>query len=288
MAPAQGLLYHGERAILATMHGKQRVIAPIMARFLGLQVDVTTGLETDAFGTFSRDIARTGSQLEAARAKIAAAFERASERKIGLASEGSFGPHRVIPFCTVNREIVVLLDRTTGLELAGHHATTDTNFGHAVVSDVAGGMIFAERIGFPDHGVIVMGCRDGRPAHDLALFKDIATVGDLTAALGGVIAMLGTAFVETDMRAHRNPRRMRAIKRATVDLVRRAKSLCPNCSRPGFAVTERLAGLPCSWCGDPTSLVRAEVLSCAGCGWRVERAFGTALAEPAHCAGCNP
>ncbi|WP_323494116.1 DUF6671 family protein [Sphingomonas sp. 10B4] len=270
------------------MHDKQKVVAPIVERFLGLRLEVTTGVDTDAFGTFSRDIERTGSQLDAARAKIEAAFERMPDLKIGLASEGSFGPHPYIPFCPVEREIVVLVDRTSDLELVGHHATLDTNFAHVVVNDIAAGLEFAERVGFPDHGVIVMGCRDGQPVPDLTLIKDAATRDDLASALHEVIAKAGAAFVETDMRAYRNPRRMRAIKRATIDLARRASSPCPGCGRPGYAVTERLPGLPCSWCGEPTLLTKANVQSCVGCGWRVERAVEAVAADPAHCGECNP
>ncbi|MDY7522815.1 DUF6671 family protein [Sphingomonas sp. 10B4] len=288
MGAAEGLLYRGDRAILATMHDKQKVVAPIVERFLGLRLEVTTGVDTDAFGTFSRDIERTGSQLDAARAKIEAAFERMPDLKIGLASEGSFGPHPYIPFCPVEREIVVLVDRTSDLELVGHHATLDTNFAHVVVNDIAAGLEFAERVGFPDHGVIVMGCRDGQPVPDLTLIKDAATRDDLASALHEVIAKAGAAFVETDMRAYRNPRRMRAIKRATIDLARRASSPCPGCGRPGYAVTERLPGLPCSWCGEPTLLTKANVQSCVGCGWRVERAVEAVAADPAHCGECNP
>ena len=289
MCAVERTLYRGDRAILATMHAKEKkVIAPIVERFLGLRLEVTTGVDTDTFGTFSWDIERSGSQLDAARAKIQAAFERRPDLHIGMASEGSFGPHPYIAFCTLEREIVVLVDRMVGLELVGHHVTADTNFAHVVVTDINDGYDFAERVGFPDYGVIVMGCRDGQPAHNLALIKDAATWDDLASALQQVIAKAGAAFVETDMRAHRNPRRMRAIKLATIDLARRARSPCPGCGRPGYAVTDRLPGLPCSWCGESTRLTKADVQSCVGCGWRAERAVNTVAADPAHCGRCNP
>ena len=41
-------------AVLATMHGKERAIAPLLQRTLGLAVKVPPGLDTDRFGTFSR------------------------------------------------------------------------------------------------------------------------------------------------------------------------------------------------------------------------------------------
>ncbi|MBL7537713.1 hypothetical protein INQ15_25330, partial [Escherichia coli] len=76
---------------------------------------VSSGIDTDRFGTFSRDVERTGSQLDAARAKIAAAFAEAPDAQFALASEGSFGPHPYIPFAPLAREIVVLADRARGI-----------------------------------------------------------------------------------------------------------------------------------------------------------------------------
>ena len=107
----------------------------------------------------SQEIARPGSQLDAARATIEAAFGRMPDLQIGLVSEGRFGPHPCIPFCPLEREIVVLVDRTCDQELVGHRATPDTNFAHLVVADIAGGLDFVERVEFSgsrDH-------RDGLP-----------------------------------------------------------------------------------------------------------------------------
>lgn len=280
--------WNGARAVLATMHGKERAIAPLAARFLGLDVAVAKGLDTDAFGTFSRDVERARPQRDTARAKIAAAFCLYPEARVGLASEGSFGPHPALPFAALDRELLLLVDRETGLELIGHHATMATNFAHQVVTDAEAGLDFATRAGFPAHGVAVMGVADGKPAPHLALFKAIATDTDLVTALERTIALTGSAHVETDMRAHRNPPRMRAIRRAMIDLVRRSRSVCPACARPGFAMTGRVGGLPCTWCSAPTHLPRAEVWGCEGCGHREERPVATTPADPMHCEECNP
>lgn len=128
----------GVVAILATQHGKERVIGPVLNEALGLRVECTPDLDTDQFGTFSREIPRRGSPLAAARAKIAAAFECSPHARVGLASEGSFGPHPPIPFVPPGLELVLLVDRETGFELTGHDATLETNFCHAVVTDVDG------------------------------------------------------------------------------------------------------------------------------------------------------
>ena len=250
--------YKNTVAVFATMHDKERVVAPVLREGLGLRVALALGLDTDRFGTFSRDVERTGSQLDAARAKVAAGFEYAPYAQVGIASEGSFGPHPYFPFLALGRELVLLIDRERGLELTGHYASPETNYGHAVVSDMEGAIAFAERSKFPEHGLIVMGCVDEKPAPGLALFKDVIDCVALEKAVGLVVAKCGAAFVEADMRAHRNPTRMRAIERAACDLVRRFRSQCPVCTHPGFDVTERTPGLPCEWCGEPTHPPRRD------------------------------
>lgn len=288
LPPPWGDLGNGSRAVLATMHGKERAIAPLAARFLGLGVVVAESLDTDRFGTFSRDVERLGTPRDAARAKIAAAFRLDREARVGIASEGSFGPHPGLPFAALDRELVLMVDRASGRELVGQYATMATNFAHQVVADVETGLAFAEKAGFPAHGVIVIGVRDGQPAPHLALFKAIDSAADLVIALKRTIALTGTAHIETDMRAMRNPRRMRAIKRAMIDLVRRSRSLCPNCGWPGFAVTGHIAGLPCAWCASPTHLPRAEVWACEGCGYSKKRPVAATTADPGACEECNP
>ena len=48
----------GRRASIAAMHGKERVIGPILSRSLGLVGSPAAGIDTDKFGTFSREIER--------------------------------------------------------------------------------------------------------------------------------------------------------------------------------------------------------------------------------------
>ncbi len=281
--------YNNTAAVLTTMHAKERVIGPILRDELGLTIKLAIGVNTDQFGTFSREVGRSGSQLDAARAKIAAGFEYAPSSRVGFASEGSFGPHPYIPFLAIGRELVLMYDRDSQFELAGYDASPETNFGHTVARDPEAAFAFAKRARFPKHGLIVMGCRDEQPTPDLLLKKDITDANALEAAVQDAVRLCGAAFVETDMRAHRNPTRMTAIKRATRDLVRRFHSRCPNCGHRGFDVTERIPGLPCAWCGEPTHVIMAESLICQSCGHRDERSVATApTADPGQCQGCNP
>lgn len=289
MRRGQGLDHSGQIAVVATMHGKERVLAPMLSASFGLDVRLAADLDTDQFGTFSREIPRVGSPLDAARAKISAAFRVMPLARIGVASEGSFGPHPLFPFVPLGQELVLLIDRETGFELEGRHAGADTNFSHAVVADVDAAVEFAERSGFPRHGLIVMACADGKPAPERALLKELTDLRAYETAIRELTSGGGRAFVETDMRAHRNPTRMKAIERAMADLVRRMESACPACGLPGFDVTERIPGLPCGWCGVPTDVTRDTIWSCRGCSFRdVRPATDNATADPGLCQDCNP
>ncbi|MTW19247.1 hypothetical protein GJ689_23915 [Rhodoplanes serenus] len=270
------------------MHGKERVIAPLLRRFLGLRVETVHGLDTDRFGTFTREVPRPGSQRDAARAKIAAAFAGNPGVRVAVASEGRFGPHPIVPFAPLGVEIVLLADRDTGIEILGQFVDLDAMWTHAIVTDIAAARIFAESIGFPVQGIIVSGCKDEGPCPESGLFKDVQDHADLERAVDNVIARCGAAVVETDMRAHCNPRRMKAIKRATVNLIREFGTRCPNCDRPGFVITERIPGAPCALCGTPTRLIRAEASACAGCGHRAKNSVGPPAADPSLCDACNP
>ena len=61
--------YSGLKASLLTQHGKESVICPELFNTNGLEVIHVTGYDTDKLGTFTRDIPRYGSQLDAARKK---------------------------------------------------------------------------------------------------------------------------------------------------------------------------------------------------------------------------
>jgi hypothetical protein len=275
--------------VIGTKHGKERVIAPLLTRELGVTVEVPSAFDTDRFGTFTREIERSGAQVDAAMAKIKAAFEQCPHARVAISSEGAFGPHPSIPSLSLGRELVMLVDRETGLELWGQNLDSETNFGHSIVASPVHALLFAERNGFPEHAVIVMGCRGEQPAPDILIRKGIGTPDALDGAVKESIALCRAAFIEMDMRAHFNPTRMKAIERATVDLVRKFRSRCPVCCHPGFDVTERIPGLLCEWCEKPTRVIKTEALICTACGHRVDRpATEQIRAEPGKCESCNP
>ena len=205
-----------------------------------------------------------------------------------IASEGSFGPHSHVPFVPGGTELVLFVQRDTDFELFGIDVTFETNFATRAVSSVPEAMDFARQVQFPSHALIVMPARDGMPVSE-NIIKGITDESTLERAATETIRSHGQAWVETDMRAHLNPTRMRSIERATHSLVTHTRSRCPACDRPGFIVVEAIRGLPCADCGLPTQRARAEVFGCAGCGRRDERPLaGVTTASPGECGWCNP
>ena len=282
-------VFAGRTLILATMHQKERVIAPLLAEEIGLNVVVPSAFNTDQFGTFSRDIKRLGTQIETARQKAKTALEITGE-SLAIASEGSFFPHPAFPYISCDREIVLLLDLTNNLEIIGQEIATETNFSHQRVSTVQEALDFAPKIGFPEHGLVVM--FDKNSTNQAEIFKGITSENQLIELLEYVLqhSPTNTAHLETDMRAMYNPTRLAVIARATQNLIRKMKQLCPQCSAPGFDIIEREPGLPCHFCLAPTSLIKTEIWGCQKCRFKQANHFTDKVnfADPTYCEYCNP
>ncbi len=279
--------FEGHLAALATRHGKEQLLAPLLQAELGLHVEVVADVDTDRFGTFTRERPREGRALDAARAKAGAALEAHGRADFALASEGSFGPHPSMPFVAVGVELVLLAGRD-GHELTGTDLTLETTFAASCVSSPDEARAFATRAQFPSHGLIAMAAPDGQPRPELGLHKGLVAQAEFEAVVEAELRRHGKVWLESDLRAHLNPTRRRSIARAAQALVRAAKSPCPGCARPGWVVVERRAGLPCAECGTPTARARAEVLGCSACGRREERVLDAPLASPSECPACNP
>ena len=82
---------------LPTLHGKQAIMAAVLEPATGCKVVHVADVDTDRFGTFTREVARTGNQLEAARAKARAGqgLARSPDELLQLARELGFPEHRL-------------------------------------------------------------------------------------------------------------------------------------------------------------------------------------------------
>ena len=277
--------YSGRRVAFLTQHGKERVIAPVLEPALGCCVERVTGYDTDRLGTFTRDIPRAGTQLEAARRKARIGMDLAG-LPLGLASEGAFGLDPFVGMLSWNIEFLVFLDDERDLELIGVMQGKG-NFAHVLASDWAAAEDFARQVGFPDHQLVVRPERQ----EDLRIRKGLAAWSDLEEAFNWALEQSanGQVFLEMDARAYANPTRMNHIRLAAENLACKLRSPCPVCGTPGFWVTEHLTGLPCMVCGMPTREARAEILACLKCTHRITRHIqDRQAADPGCCDYCNP
>ncbi|MFM7314316.1 MAG: DUF6671 family protein [Cyanobium sp.] len=288
--------YRGARVALATRHGKERVIARALHHGLGADLLHLSQIDTDALGSFCGTVPRRGTAQQACLAKAELALEQGGTG-LAIASEGSFGPHPAVPLLPVGIECMVFLDRARGLTLQEELLARRTNYGQRRVrsDDLPGGAPtpdlerWLQAAGFPSHALIVRGVEC--PGVQLLLrgIRDRASLLEgLQRAIRG--SADGCARLETDMRAHCNPTRMASIRQLSFQLVRRLATPCPRCRTPGWGVLATCSGLPCAWCGEPTALVRAELLGCVLCDHRMERPRrdGLLQADPGQCCHCNP
>ena len=277
-------IYRGATVALLTQHGKEKVLAPLLASAIDCRVMRVTGFDTDQLGTFTRDIPRPGTQRDAARKKARLGMEL-SGLTLGLASEGSFGPDPYTGMCPWNVEMVVWIDDILGIEVVGV-ASSASSFSHLLTANWEQAEAYARTTGFPQQGLVA------RPQHkdDPRIRKGIADWETLHEAFRWACgeAENSCAFLETDARAHMNPARMEIIAQATADLARKLCTLCPVCNTPGFQIVERVPGLPCEDCGAPTREARADLHRCVKCGHQVAVECPQKTASAGHCDWCNP
>jgi hypothetical protein len=280
--------YAGAAIAIATLHGKAGALAPAFAA-VGARLVPAEDVDTDALGTFSGEIPRRLPPLDTAIEKARLGM-RATGLPLGLATEGSFGPDPVLGFVPLHREIAVLVDDTRGLVIAESLASHETNLAGRTIA-AADALDDAEltRWKFPSHALIV---RAEPASPDALVRKGLRDRVALDRAIAECLAASpeGRVRVETDMRAHLNPSRMARIAELAERLVHRLGSRCPQCDAPGFGPTGSEPGLPCSDCGAPTAMIRAEIHACTACGAREARPRGDGRthADPAHCDLCNP
>ena len=280
--------YSGLRAVLTTMHGKGSVIVPALQSLVGLAVEINSEIDTDRLGTFTNEITRKGDMLETAIEKARLGMA-AGQCKIGIASEGSFSPHPVVPFLAINRELLVFVDDASGLIIKEMIASEDTNFSSIVIKtgeDISG---FLDRAQFPSHAVAVS---PNQSVVTIPGFKGIVDRSALGPLLDqcACVSTDGAALLQTDMCANFNPSRMKVIESCAHRLSQRILSVCPQCGEAGWGIVDVERGLPCEFCGDATNLINFEIWGCVRCDYRetLRRGDGITRSQQMLCPSCNP
>lgn len=276
--------YRGRWIAVGTRHGKERQFHTAFHDVLGARLLTPDDLDTDLFGTFSGEIPRTTTAVEAARAKAQLAMS-VTGLPYGLASEASYGTfgrlgwsghQEVVMFCDAQRDIEVLIGHRT-LDIPGYPQRVRR------ADDVSPALLD----GLPAQGLIV---RPAEPTGTPEITKGIVDRATLHTAIAKAAAQSADqhAVVEPDLRAHHNPSRRLILAQLADSLARRLATPCPACRTPGFGRVSAEQGLPCRSCGTPTLALLHEVHGCPACDHQAIRPSETPDADPVECPGCNP
>lgn len=277
--------YDRQRIGLATIHEKERAVAPPFRRLIGAEVVVAPNLDTDTLGTFSGEIPRPDALVETSLLKAEMVFN-SMDVDCALASEGSYGPIDRAPLGASGLEILAFVDRKRGLRMVETLVTHRTNWrlmkfgeGDPKVPQAV------KSLGFPEYGVFVICSSDGSNP-----IKGLKTIDEVVAAVDREARRStdGQAIVIADMRAYRNPMRMKVLRALGWKLAKRLSTLCPKCAAPGFGHIDSRRGLPCESCGQPTHWIDFEIDGCNACGHAVARPRkdGRRTASKLSCRNC--
>ncbi|MFN5423473.1 MAG: DUF6671 family protein [bacterium] len=278
-------LFRNRTMIIATMHGKNKVIAPIMEQGLGVKPYTPSDFNTDTLGTFTGEIERKDDPVTTLRKKCLWAMEM-YQIDLGIASEGSFGPHPLLFGVHADEEWVMMIDKMNDLEIIERQLSIETNFSGNEIKSEQALRSFADKAFFPSHRLVVRNEKNGNKK----IIKGIGEWEELLSSYHDVSKTFGSAFVETDMRAMFNPSRMNVIALAAKKIVDRSNSLCPICETPGFGITGHNSGLTCELCKSPTRSTLELEYSCNCCGFSMKEKYphGKFFEEPMYCDVCNP
>ncbi len=277
--------FQDRNLLIATKHKKEKVIAPILEKELGVKCFVAPDLDTDELGTFTGEVERKDDPITTARNKCLMAMELAN-CDLAIASEGSFGMHPTIYFAPADDEFLLFIDKKNGLEIIAKELSMETNFNGSEIKTETELQEFATNANFPSHGLILRKSKDDFRE----IVKGITDEEQLNKAFFDLITNYGTAYIETDMRAMYNPSRMKVIEKAACKLVEKIKSICPECMTPGFGITDRKEGLPCQQCKFPSRSTLSFIYTCQRCTYQKEEKYpnGKQTEDPMYCDFCNP
>ena len=268
------------------MHDKERALGPPFRRVLGAEI-VVARLDTDTLGTFSGEVPRPDALVETAFLKAGMLFEARPDLDCALASEGSYGPIDRVPLAPGGVELLAFVDRKHGIR---HVETMPTHRTTWRLQRFAKGdpdrLLALKGMGFPRFGVFVVCSSDmSQPIKNLVTVEDVISAMDREAERSSD----GLAVLYSDMRAHKNPLRMKVLRAAGFKLAKRLQQLCPKCHAPGWGPIGSRRGLPCEACGVPTHWIDFEIDGCNVCGHAEPRPRkdGRRTASRLSCKACR-
>lgn len=285
MASYEVTLYQGREVAFLTQHGKQHLVRDRLQEALGCQLVHTDAYDTDKLGTFTNEVVRVGSQLDAVRAKATIGMDLTG-LPIGMASEGAFGPDPFVGFTPWNSEVILWVDRDLGIEVQGFAHGPSQSLQRAIKT-LEELNSFATEANFPSH---YLSLRPEQMDYSAGQ-KGIRDMSQLVEAFHSAQShsASGCLVIENDLRAFANPTRQALIRQAMDNLIHKLVSACPQCAKPGYSLKKKTLGLPCRLCGRPTQLAISEIWECLSCGFEDQKLIKQSKsADPSRCNYCNP
>jgi hypothetical protein len=278
-------MFQGRKLVIATKHQKEKVIAPLLDSALGVVCFVNESFDTDTLGTFTGEIERELDPIATARKKCLLAMEL-SNCDLGVASEGSFGPHPSLFFVSADDEFLIFIDKKNKLEIIVRELSTETNFNGQEIESETDLLEFAQSVQFPSHGLILRKSK----TDNSDIIKGITDLDQLKESFKRLLENSDSVYAETDMRAMYNPARMQVIEAAAQKLLAKINAVCPQCNAPGFGITDAKRGLECSLCGSATNSTLSYRYVCQHCQYTKEDMYphGKTSEDPRYCDYCNP
>ena len=245
----------------------------------GSQLFVDPEFDTDLFGTFCGEIPRKEGPKTTVKEKCLAGMKKRDVLQ-GLASEGSFGPHPSIPFLKMNEEWIVYIDLEKDLEIYGHSIGLEVCHEQLHHKDADRLSHFLFQIDFGAQGLQLKDANTNK-----IIEKGITS----HSVLNDLLQRYPDWVLETDLRAHLNPKRQAQIVAAAQNLIARSQSLCPKCQAPDFWIQDHIGQLPCCHCGHKTNTHASLKYGCHACDYeQIEARKDLLCVDPEFCPYCNP
>lgn len=207
-------MFEGKKLLIVTKHGKDKVLKPIFEQNFNMEVIETPEIDTDLFGTFSGKIQRQKNLIETAKDKCVYAMQH-FEADFYLSSEGSFGKNPDYPFAFVNEELIYLTDKSGQNVFSSSSISLDTNFNGQIITTLKEAEDFVKLVDFPSHALVLRKTKKDTEVvySGIKNPKHLVLINDL------LLTLNETYYIETDMRACYNPRRMKHIEETALKLV---------------------------------------------------------------------
>lgn len=276
--------YTGYSLGIFSMYGKESVISPLMYANLKVSSKVPENLGAELMNKIAFDKPKIGTTADRAREKANLAVNLTG-CQLGIASEASFVANTDDPSVINHEEVMVLIDTKNNIEIRSSILTTETNYLKCDISSLDELAHFANKVGFPSHGIIMT----AGTYPDVVTYDNMHSWDTLQRQFFNLLSNYDVVNIEADMRARQNPTRMKIVKEACQKLIVKLNHVCYKCGTPGMELDEERAGLPCMLCENPTKGILSHIYKCQKCGWKEEQFYPNKrrLENPIYCDPCN-